>query len=239
MGTTTLLTEPAKPPAQFDECAGNYDAALNEGLSATGENKGYFARQRLLWLSQCLNQMSVHPKRILDYGCGTGSTASLFLELLEPESITGVDTSIKSLTLAKQTPSNRTKFLLNSDFRPTHDIDLAYCNGVFHHIVPKDRAAELAYIARSLRPGGLFAFWENNPWNPGSRYVMARIPFDRDAVMLSPNSAKTLLRNNGFEILRTDFLFFFPKALRFMRLIEPWFSSVPLGGQYQILCRRP
>jgi len=232
-----LLTEPAKSPAPFDEYAENYDAALNEGLSATGESKDYFARRRVLWLSHCLRKMTVRPQRILDYGCGTGSTAKLFLELLQPDSVTGVDSSTKSVALARGTQSGRTEFFLNSDFGPKQDIDLAYCNGVFHHILPNDRAAELQYIASSLRPGGLFAFWENNPWNPGTRYVMSRIPFDRDAVMLSPNSARALLRNNGFEILCADFLFFFPKALGFLRPIEPWLSSIPLGGQYQILCR--
>ena len=238
MGTTTLLTEPAKPSAQFDEYADNYDAVLNEGLSATGESKDYFARRRVMWLSQCLSRMSMHPKRILDYGCGTGSTAKLFLELLQPDSVTGVDSSIKSVAQAKQKQSERTRFFVTSNFTPNQDIDLAYSNGVFHHIPPTDRAAELDYVRRGLRPGGLFSFWENNPWNAGTRYIMSRIPFDHDAVMLSPKYARTLLRNSGFEILRADFLFFFPKALRFLRSIESWFSSVPLGGQYQILCRR-
>ena len=67
-------------------------------------------------------------------------------------------------------------------------------------------AAAIDYVLRSLRPGGLFAFWENNPWNPGTRYVMSRIPFDRDAITLSPLEARQLLRVGGFEILRTDFL---------------------------------
>src|SRR5262249_26850757 len=101
-----------------------------------------------------------------------------------------------------------------------------------------ERPKELAYIRRSLRPGGLFAFWENNPWNPGTRYVMSRIPFDRDAIMLAPNAARTLLWDHGFQILRTDFLFFYPRALAFLRSTERWLTSVPLGGQYQILCRR-
>jgi len=182
--------------------------------------------------------MGVRPKRILDYGCGTGSTAKLFLELLQPDSVIGIDSSIKSVALARQAQSERAQFFVNSDFGPKQDIDLAYCNGVFHHIVPKDRAAALDHIARSLRPDGLFAFWENNPWNPGTRYVMSRIPFDRDAIMLAPNSARLLLRSRGFRTLRTDFLFFFPRSLRFVRPIEPLFSGFPLGGQYQILCRR-
>jgi hypothetical protein len=54
--------------------------------------------------------------------------------------------------------------------------------------------------SRSLRPGGLFAPWENNPWNPNTRYVMSRIPFDRDATTLSPPKAVGLLRQNGFQV---------------------------------------
>ena len=94
-------------------------------------------------------------------------------------------------------------------------------------------------VFRRLRPGGLFALWENNPWNPGTRYVMSRIPFDRDAVPLAPPEARRLVRACGFEVLRTDFLFLFPRALRLMRPLEARLSRLPLGAQYQVLCRRP
>lgn len=233
----TSSADRATPPVHFDEYADNYDAMLNEGLSATGESKHYFARQRVLWLSKCLGKMSIHPARILDYGCGTGSTANLFLELLKPDLMIGVDSSTKSVALAKQSSPERARFFLTSDFTPNRDVDLAYCNGVFHHIPVDERPKELAYIARSLRPGGLFAFWENNPWNPGTRYVMSRIQFDRDAIMLAPNAAQTLLRDHGFQTLHTHFLFFYPRAFGFLRCTERWLTSVPFGGQYQILCR--
>ena len=110
---------------------------------------------------------------------------------------------------------------------------------MFHHILPHERTAAVDYIYRALRPGGLFAFWENNPWNPGTRYVMSRIPFDRDAITLTPPEARHLLRASGFEILRTDFLFIFPRMLNWLRCIEPFLARLPLGTQYQILCRRP
>jgi hypothetical protein len=97
----------------------------------------------------------------------------------------------------------------------------------------------VADIARSPRPGGLFAFWENNPWNPGTRYVMSRIPFDRDAVTLIPPEARQLLQKAGFEILRTDFLFIFPGVLKWLRWIEPSISHLPFGAQYQVLARKP
>ena len=113
-----------------------------------------------------------------------------------------------------------------------------YCNEVFHHIPSHERLAIVDYVYRSLRPGGLFAIWENNPWNPGARYVKSRIPFDRDAAMLTPAETRCMLRAGCFKILRTDFLFIFPRMLFWLRGIEPFVSRLPLGAQYQVLARK-
>ena len=118
------------------------------------------------------------------------------------------------------------------------EMDLAFCNGVFHHIPLAERADAVRWVHQSLRPKGFFAFWENNPWNPGTRYVMSRIPFDRDAITLSPPESRRLLSAGGFEILRTDFLFFFPRWLGWLRRIEPRLTGLPLGAQYLVLTRK-
>jgi hypothetical protein len=83
----------------------------------------------------------------------------------------------------------------------------------------------------------LFALWENNPWNPGTRFAMRRISFDKDAVTLSPPQARRLVQTAEFQILRTDFLFIFPRLLRWLRPLESLLSRLPFGGQYEILCR--
>ena len=67
---------------------------------------------------------------------------------------------------------------------------------------------------------------------------MNRIPFDRDAIMLSAPEAKRLLRSAEFDILRVDFLFIFPRALRALRSLEPVLSRLPLGAQYQVLVQK-
>jgi SAM-dependent methyltransferase len=234
-----LPTEPDWKPENFDDYAENYDEALNRGLSVTGEDKQYFARERILCLSRCLQQMSLRPKRILDYGCGTGSSTGLLLEILQAESAVGVDSSARSLEQARHEGTANCQFLLTADYSPSGEIDLVYCNGVFHHIPPAERAAELNYILKSLRPGGVFSLWENNPWNPGTVYVMSRIPFDRDAVRLSPPWSRRLLQQEGFTVLCTDFKFFFPRALKRLRSLEPLISWLPVGGQYQVLAQRP
>ena len=232
--------DPMAKPVHFDDYAENYDAALNQGLSATGEAKDYFARRRVQWLWHCLQQVSEQPRLVMDYGCGDGSSTQLLRRLLRAELVVGADTSGRSLDLAKRAyGGEHSKFVDLDEYEPREALDLVYCNGVFHHIPPVERAQTVNYIERCLRPGGFFSLWENNPWNPGTRYVMSRIPFDRGAITLPPPEAIALLRQGGFEVLRTDSLFLFPRFLKFLRWIEPLISRMPLGGQYQVLCRKP
>jgi SAM-dependent methyltransferase len=151
----------------------------------------------------------------------------------------GVDVSAKSLEIArKQHGNERIHFESIGEFQPSGQMDLAYCNGVFHHILPAQRAAALSLVYGALRGGGVFSLWENNPWSLATRYVMSRCAFDRDAILLSPPEARALLQKDGFEILRTDFRFIFPRSLRALRKIEDWIYRAPLGTQYQILCRK-
>jgi SAM-dependent methyltransferase len=233
--------EPNPPAAAgFDSYAQNYDAALNQGLAVSGEDKSFFARGRIAWLAHCLTKLSFRARTVLDFGCGTGSAAPLFREFLGAPSVIGVDVSRESLAIAQQQDGSQdARFLQRDDYQPEQSIDLVFCNGVFHHIPPAERAAAVRYIAAVLRPGGLFAFWENNPWNPGTRYVMSRIPFDRDAVMLTAHEARNLLTDNGMEIVRTDYCFIFPRLLKALRFIEPFLCRLPFGAQYQVLSRKP
>jgi SAM-dependent methyltransferase len=176
----------------------------------------------------------------MDYGCGDGSTSQGLLAMTKAGSLVGVDTSDKSLEIANRNfGGERASFCPISQYEPRAELDLVYCSGVFHHIPLAERASAVGYIWRSLRPGGIFSLWENNPWNPGTRYVMSRIPFDRDAITLTPPEAASLLQTGGFEILRRDSLFYFPKQLKWLRWIEPHLRRLPLGGQYHVLCRKP
>jgi len=225
--------------AEFDRYAADYDTALARGLAVSGEDKEYFGRGRVNWLGSCLERLAHRPTGVMDFGCGTGSATPLLLSMKGVTSLVGVDVSTRSLEYAtRQHGDTGARFMPFSDFLPDSTLDLAYCNGVFHHIPPADRAAAVRFVHRSLRVGGVFALWENNPWNPGTRYVMSRIPFDREAVTLTPREARSLLQAGGFQVLRTDFLFLFPRQLRWLRGLEPRLAGLPLGAQYQVLCRK-
>jgi SAM-dependent methyltransferase len=223
----------------FDQYAAAYEQALSDAIAPSGESREYFAEGRVAWLKHCLADTKQSVATLLDFGCGDGATTPLLLQGLNAKSAVGVDVSAKSLEIARQRhASERIRYESINEFQSSGQMELAYCNGVFHHIPPAQRDAALAMVHRALREGGFFSFWENNPWSLATRYVMSRCAFDRDAIMLSPPEARALLREGGFEVLRTDFRFIFPRALRAFRKIEDFVHRAPLGTQYQVLCRK-
>jgi len=235
-----MSTSPSEERPAFDGYAEQYDQFLNQALSATGEGKDFYAAARVRWTAKCLRELGVKASAALDFGCGIGTTAALLLAELKCSTVTGVDTSPKTIEHARQTqPSPQIQFALLKDFRSRAGLDCCYCNGVFHHIPLPERQGALTVVRDALRPGGIFALWENNPWNPGTQFVMSRCAFDQDAVKISAASARRMVREAGFQVQQTDFLFYFPKRLAALRPLERFLHKIPLGGQYQVLCRKP
>lgn len=232
----------SQPPAGagFDAYATDYEAALRQGVSLSGEDSSFFVRGRVAWLGRRLDDLSMRPRTVLDFGCGTGSATPHLLALPSVERVIGVDVSSGLLEVARREHgSERATFATLDDPLPSVHIDLAYCNGVFHHIPPAERGAAVDWVRNAVGPGGPFALWENNPWNPGTRLVMRRIPFDRDAITLTPPEARRLLASRGFAVLRADFQFVFPRRLRWLRGLEPALAAAPFGAQYMVLGRAP
>ncbi len=224
--------------AEFDRYVDDYQRLVTEALAVSGETGEYFARQRLTHLAAALARLGHAPGRVLDYGCGSGTTTALLLDVLRAAAVTGVDPSARSLDLARRAHGSRADFVGLDAFRPAGEFDTAYCSAVFHHVPPPDRPAAAALLHRSLRPGGVLSLWEHNPWSPGARWVMHRCPFDAGCRMVWPATARRMLRDTGFEVLRTEFLFIFPRALRRLRPLERALTRLPLGAQYHVLCRK-
>lgn len=236
---TTDLKPGAKADPLFDQFANNYHDELNDALAATGADSAFFAEGRVLWLQRCFAKLGEMPRQAMDYGCGTGSTTPLLSSILGVSEVVGVDVSPAIIATAREKyASEHVHFAAVAEYTPPGTLDLVYCNGVFHHIPRAQRPEALEYIRRSIHRDGWFSLWENNPWNPGTQYVMSRCAFDKDAEKLSVFEATKLLREAGFTIYSVDFLFLFPQFLRALRPVETFLSKLPFGAQYQILARK-
>ena len=220
----------------FDAVAARYEEELSAGLAITGEGSAFYARGRISSLFLTLSpEFRKSVRKILDFGCGVGGSRKYFYEFWPDAEYVGFDPSEDSLKVAaKRHPQPKTSWTLST--AGLANFDLVFTNGVFHHIFPKDRAFAFGAIKTAMKSTGLFAFFENNPWNPGTLYIMRRVQFDRDAITISPRKARLLLRNEGFYPIHFSSLFYFPSAFACLRPLEWWLRQIPFGGQYFFVC---
>ncbi|MBI5200697.1 MAG: class I SAM-dependent methyltransferase [Elusimicrobia bacterium] len=209
-----------------------YDEMLQKGLALSGESKEFFVAGRLADLKGHLPD-GFAVNKILDFGCGMGGTTRALAEAFPGAQVVGADTAENALAHARENTKDPKVSFTTLDKIGT-GFDLAYVNGVFHHIELEKRPQAATLIQKALRPGGRFAFFENNPWNPGTRLIMSRIPFDRDAVPIPPDEGRELLFGAGFALEPTRYLFFFPRILAYFRVFEHLLKEVPMGAQYHI-----
>ena len=229
----------ATSSSSFDSYAEDYETHLQRGLRLSGESSDYFATTRIRRTSTLLKALGAPSVRVLDYGCGTGNATPVLRKELSPELIVSVDPSEESIhTLLERHSGPDLNALPLHEHQPAADLDLCQCNGVFHHIPPKERLNATRHVFDSLRPGGLFFFWENNPWNPATHLVMKLIPFDHDAIKVFPHQARRLLKRAGFTLILTHYHFIFPKLLAPLRRLEPSLRRLPLGCQYLVLAQK-
>lgn len=226
----------------FDAYARQYDLDLDEGIRLSGEGKEFFARGRLQAVREHFGRLGLTPRRALDFGCGTGTNAGIMAELWPECRVWGIDISTESLAVAKEhVRSERVCFLTPDEFNANvHEpMDWVFTSGVLHHIPVPERDTALQYIRGLIGMDGCFTIFENNPFNPGARLVMRRIPFDRDAVMVNPYGLVSTLRSLDYAPVTCRFLFVFPRPLKAFRALEPALSRVPVGAQYGVFARTP
>ena len=223
-------------PEELFDLSEQYEEMLRMGVSLSGEDPAYFMRGRIDDLANRL-PAGWKPKRILDFGCGTGESSAYLAEKFAGAHVVGVDTSAAAVALAeKRHGFGHIEFGPMEQLSGEAPFDLCYVNGVFHHIEPHRRLEAVQSIFNALSSGAYFALFENNPWNPGTRMVMSRIPFDRDAQTLSYRATQKLIAAAGFRLARaTRFLFYFPRSLAPLRGFEAVLHGIPLGAQYYVL----
>jgi ubiquinone/menaquinone biosynthesis C-methylase UbiE len=156
----------------FDQYAAGYEkkAPVNTFFFdlAIGE-----LRRGFLWLSDC--------RSLLEYGCGTGESIELFLEVTgkRPDRIVGIDLSDVSVDVARRRHPFEFHVVPDNDltFLPEASLEGAYMIGVLHHTEEHQKIFD--QVARVLQPGGKFFVLDltrNNPIIESARAVFPFMP---------------------------------------------------------------
>ena len=210
----------------------SYDDQLNRGLSISGNDKAYFAKARVHLLTGLWRGTSA-PKRVLDFGAGDGSTLEILREAFPAAHLVAAEPSPDARRAALQRATDAGADIIDpgtlGEFEP---FDLIYLNGVVHHVLERERRTMLAWLASLCSPIGQIVVFENNPWNPGARLVMRRIPFDKGVEMVYPKTLREAFSKAGFTVIESGSLFFFPRSATATPRIEQLLRRTMVGAQF-------
>lgn len=226
---------------EFDRVASEYREQVARALPRGVGEVDSFARIKAWHLAELIGRE--FPGRrdvsVLDAGCGIGLTDG-YLRRSYPD-ITGFDISARSVELAREAnPGLRYESDERGEFPfPDGSFDVVFAICVMHHVPVGERLGFLRRVSRVLRPGGLMAVYEHNPWNPGTRWVVSRCEFDRGVVLLSSGDCGRLAREAGFRSVRSRHVLFLPlESPGWCRLERNLLSWMPFGAQYELTARR-
>lgn len=226
----------------FDRYGEDYRAILSKTVRFSGYDADYFVRDKL---ERILRLCAAHPPRhVLDIGCGVGLLTELLGRALPSTRVTDPDVSQKSLDQAAARCAalkNVNLFAYDGGAVP-HEVsaaDLIMLANVLHHVGPGARQTFLERVVLpGLEPGGRVVF-EHNPYNPATRLlVVRRLPFDKDAHLLSRRTTTMLLAKIGLRMVQSEFILFFPRILQFLQGLERRIGWLPPGAQYMVVGQR-
>jgi SAM-dependent methyltransferase len=220
---------------EFDLLAHNYDLMLADPLRSRFARSGeFFHRRKLEILRSQLRATGKSPADLswLDLGCGRGDL--LRLGMTQFASAFGCDVSAASLKYCHGITVREQKRADLIPFDP-HSFDLITAACVYHHVVAPERLRLAQSVRNSLRPGGLFAVFEHNPWNPMTQAIVRRSPIDVNATLLYPSESVALLKEAGFIRISLYYFLLVPEAAEAkLAWMERWLRRVPFGGQYVV-----
>jgi len=227
---------------EFDAFANEYDQLLRDPIRErfVGADSQFFHVRKYDLIRDFYRRRATDTKSLalLDIGCGRGELLKLLRddfseaagcdlsqEMLEGGRVAEAGVQVRLQTSPTNIPFEDRRF----------DLVTAVC--VYHHVALHDRDALTAEVRRVLKPGGVFALIEHNPYNPATRIIVSRTPVDADAILLRPITARRLVERQGFRALDHRYFLYFPKGVYDRcKSLERVLGRVPLGGQYALFC---
>jgi SAM-dependent methyltransferase len=225
---------------EFDHLASSYDMLLKDPICDRFSQDRAFYHERKLLLIRSFFASQSQPTQNLswaDIGCGRGDLlrrgARYFGRAMGCDVSNEMMKECAGLDVRLQESPGTLPFAESS-------VDFATAVCVYHHVPPASRAALTAEVCRILKPGGIFAIVEHNPWNPATRIIVSRSPIDVDAILLPAPETALLMQRASMRTLHREFFLYLPeKAYYKVPWLESWGQSLGLGGQYAIFAEKP
>jgi SAM-dependent methyltransferase len=228
------MTEERTSP-EFNEYASDYEAVINDYVGVFGQPQEFYTRAKADHLQRILEtKRRTRPLDVLDIGCGHG--------LIHPYlsgtgyRLTGIDVAGNAIEMARRRNPHVNYDVYDGSRLPYADetFDVIFTICVMHHLPVDLRDIFVSESRRVLRSGGRFVIFEHNKLNPLVRWIVARIPFDRNAVLLTSWHTQKLVRNAGFREIECNYILFFPFNVAPLRRIEAYLGRLPMGAQYYV-----
>jgi len=236
------VTEPAGAGPDFDDYVSSYSEAVDRSIGFAGADHELYTAIKARSLLALADHFLGDPGQLeaLDVGCGPGETD----RLLEGGfgRLVGVDVAAGMVEVAaRRNPWAEYASYGEDEPLPfaAGSFDLAFSICVLHHVSEAERERFAAELARVVRPGGLVAIFEHNPWNPLTRKAVRDCVFDVGVTLASRRRVMRLLRERGLEVVDAPYIVFFPREGRALRRIERAISRLPLGAQHYVAARKP
>jgi len=221
----------------FNESKLTYRDAVERSVAFSGKGLEFFTRVKADCLIRIVREHlpGVSHPRLLDVGCGHG--------FIHPDligagmEVSGVDVAGDVLPIARAHNPDVRYLEFDGSRLPfeAHSFDVVSAICVMHHVPPDHWPGFVAEMRRVLRPGGIAAVFEHNPWNPLTRYVVASNDIDADAVLLARTTLRRLLGGAGFSQVKARDILFTPFDRPLFRALDRALGWCPMGAQYYAL----
>jgi SAM-dependent methyltransferase len=233
------MPESRRNVPEFDAYARDYRQLIRDPIRDRFAPEGrFFAERKIKVLRDFYRTRGVDTRRVrwLDIGCGQGDLLSIGHSYFAAAA--GCDPSAAMLAVCDGLDVRRQASESELPFdSASFDLITAVC--VYHHVGVEERVSLTCEVLRVLRPGGIFAIIEHNPWNPATRLIVSRTPVDANAKLLSASAALKLMVGAGAKPVGTRFFLYFPERIyRYLAEVENALMWLPLGGQYSVFGTR-
>ena len=225
---------------EFDHMASSYEELLKDPIRDRFSAGTRFFHERKLLLIKAFWASLGKPTQNLswvDIGCGKGDL--LRLGAAGFGQAMGCDVSQEMMN---ETAGLDLRLQRDPAVLPFADASADFVTAVcvYHHVPVAARASLTREVVRILKPGGVSAIIEHNPWNPATRIIVSRTPVDADAILLRMAETTQLMKTAAFKILRREFFLYLPEKLYYKASwVESLGKRLPLGGQYAVFGEKP